>query len=349
MSFFRNFLFVDYNFGNEINPAIFQNITTYIDLIDQVADNSTFYEEYFIKDGERPDIVSYELYGTVDYYWTFFLLNASLRQQGWPLDEQDVYTKAKEYYPNQVFLTRYKLFNEFFLNDYVIAGSTSNPSFKGIIREKKYDLGQIIVEPIVEVRNQIDINNSIEVLNGGSGYTSTPTVTISGGGGKGAKAVASLSSGSVQSITVTNRGSGYTSAPTVKISNPTNSGDVATAKAYISSNNIGNGSVVYSFPGELNTWPSLQNVSNIVVHTSVKQHAAPHHYEDADGNWVDLNLGSTDTDYIDNESGSGLSGKTKITYEDRLKSENDKLRTIKVFTPSAVTQIDNEFQRLLRQ
>ena len=32
MSYFRNFPLVDYNFGNEITPALFQNLTTRISL-----------------------------------------------------------------------------------------------------------------------------------------------------------------------------------------------------------------------------------------------------------------------------------------------------------------------------
>ena len=54
----------------------------------------------------------------------------------------------------------------------------------------------------------------------GFGYTSTPTVTISGGGGTGATAVASIANGQVTGISVTAAGSGYTSAPTVTVAAP---------------------------------------------------------------------------------------------------------------------------------
>ena len=59
---------------------------------------------------------------------------------------------------------------------------------------------------------------SITVTNPGSGYTSVPTVTISGGGSSSASATAVLSGTTVGSITVTNPGNGYTTAPTVTIS-----------------------------------------------------------------------------------------------------------------------------------
>ncbi len=62
----------------------------------------------------------------------------------------------------------------------------------------------------------------ITVSTGGSGYTSTPSVTISGGGGTGAQAVAQTTGNttagySVGGIVITNAGSGYTSAPTVTV------------------------------------------------------------------------------------------------------------------------------------
>ena len=67
--------------------------------------------------------------------------------------------------------------------------------------------------------------NNITVTGSGAGYTSAPTVTLSGGG-SGTKfvpatAIAVLNSnGLVTAIQITNPGSGYTTAPTVTISSP---------------------------------------------------------------------------------------------------------------------------------
>lgn len=56
---------------------------------------------------------------------------------------------------------------------------------------------------------------SVTVDDGGSGYTTAPTVVFTGGGGTGAVATATLTSGAVSSVTIVNGGSGYTSTPTV--------------------------------------------------------------------------------------------------------------------------------------
>jgi hypothetical protein len=56
--------------------------------------------------------------------------------------------------------------------------------------------------------------------NGGSGYVTTPTVTISGGGGSGATALATITGGIVTAVNTITPGSGYTSVPTITIAPP---------------------------------------------------------------------------------------------------------------------------------
>jgi hypothetical protein len=57
--------------------------------------------------------------------------------------------------------------------------------------------------------------DSIEIVDGGSGFVLTPQIQLVGGGGFGAEAVVVLSGGSIQQVILTNVGSGYTEAPTV--------------------------------------------------------------------------------------------------------------------------------------
>ncbi|CAI8909672.1 hypothetical protein [Chryseobacterium sp. IT-36CA2] len=63
----------------------------------------------------------------------------------------------------------------------------------------------------------------ITISNGGSGYTTAPTVNFYGGGavvsgGSKARATATITGGVVTGITINNGGNGYTAAPTVTIS-----------------------------------------------------------------------------------------------------------------------------------
>jgi hypothetical protein len=71
----------------------------------------------------------------------------------------------------------------------------------------------------------------IEVLTGGSGYTSSPLVSIYGSNGIGASATAIITNGIVSRVLVNTSGSGYTSEPIVTITG--GGGTAATAKAVI--------------------------------------------------------------------------------------------------------------------
>jgi len=71
-----------------------------------------------------------------------------------------------------------------------------------------------VVTPVLSSNtvSSITLNNVL------TGYSTAPTVTITGGGGTGATATATINSnGTITEITVTNPGSGYTTAPSVLI------------------------------------------------------------------------------------------------------------------------------------
>jgi hypothetical protein len=58
------------------------------------------------------------------------------------------------------------------------------------------------------------------VTSGGSGYGTSPAVSILGGAGSNATAMAQISGGVVTNISIINPGSGYTSTPTIQIAQP---------------------------------------------------------------------------------------------------------------------------------
>jgi hypothetical protein len=85
--------------------------------------------------------------------------------------------------------------------------------------------GGTTTTPVTRTATGTAVNNSgfvtsITLIDGGVGYTSAPTVTLTGGGGSGATATASLVDGAVTGFTITSPGFGYTSAPTVSVASP---------------------------------------------------------------------------------------------------------------------------------
>ena len=77
----------------------------------------------------------------------------------------------------------------------------------------------------------------INITEGGSGYTSAPSVQITGGGTPSvtATAEATIAGGQVTTITITNQGLGYTSTPNVQIAAAPGGGTDADAQAFIES------------------------------------------------------------------------------------------------------------------
>src|SRR5210317_698898 len=143
--FFTNYPRTLYQFGTENSLTAIQNISVYVDIIDQIKDNINFYEFIEIQDGERPDTISQEIYGTVRYYWTLYLLNDNIRERGWPLTVQQIRQKAITDYPNTVLTTTQTgaFRNHFQVGDTVI-GQSSGAT--GTVIKRNWDLGQIFIK-----------------------------------------------------------------------------------------------------------------------------------------------------------------------------------------------------------
>ena len=152
--YFQRFPFVNYNFGDNEANTIFPNITAYIDIVDQIKDEVSFYEKYTILDGDRPDIVSQMLYDTPDYHWTFFFMNDGLRESGWPLSEREMRALVKKRYPHRTVTTQSNIASNFLPGDFVI-GKTSGTT--GRVVERNLDLGQIV---IASDKNDAGLNNN---------------------------------------------------------------------------------------------------------------------------------------------------------------------------------------------
>lgn len=90
---------------------------------------------------------------------------------------------------------------------------------------------QIVVARGNEVGSSVIIANGVftrTISNGGTGYTTAPTVAITGGGGTGATAIATITAGVVTGLFITNTGSGYTTTPAVGFSGGGGTGAAAT-------------------------------------------------------------------------------------------------------------------------
>ena len=86
MSFFSQFPKVKYDISANGIKTDLTDMFRHVDVKEGFIDDIGTYTWFEITEGERPDIVSNRLYGTPDYYWTFFAVNESLKKglNSWP-------------------------------------------------------------------------------------------------------------------------------------------------------------------------------------------------------------------------------------------------------------------------
>lgn len=159
MAFFRQFPKTGYDFQS--NGVI----TKIIDIFRTVRADSVFlddmstYQYFQVRNGERPDVVSNILYGTPDYYWTFFVINEHLKTglSGWPMGTTEFEDYIRLEYSGTVIDTepvvvktpdgtvaRYdnSLAGRFTIGE-TITGATSLAT--GILKEKNVPMSQLIL------------------------------------------------------------------------------------------------------------------------------------------------------------------------------------------------------------
>lgn len=93
-------------------------------------------------------------------------------------------------------------------NTFFAVGAVVMPTVK---RDRRY---RCLAAGVSDNTAQTSVQRVV-VTAGGSGYTSAPALTFTGGGGTGAAGVAIVEGGAVVGVFITEPGSGYTSAPAV--------------------------------------------------------------------------------------------------------------------------------------
>ncbi len=140
MSYFKNFPNTLYTFAS--GDAITTNLAAYAEILDQVRISSTFYQDYHIMNGERPDHVAFKFYNDPQLHWVFFLMNPVLRENGWPMSSEEILSKVKKDHPNHTITINEDITTTLHVGQ-VIQGYSSEST--GTIVHRNLDLGQITV------------------------------------------------------------------------------------------------------------------------------------------------------------------------------------------------------------
>ena len=76
-----------------------KNLFRRVKIQDWIQDNVVFFEKYAIKDGERPDTLAEEMYGSADRDWIVILTSGITNiKDEWPLSNYDLYLYVENKY-----------------------------------------------------------------------------------------------------------------------------------------------------------------------------------------------------------------------------------------------------------
>ena len=101
---FRRMPEVAYNYSNSItNPEFFlvKNIWRRNEVLDTYFNSLTLFDEYIVKEGETPEIISYKYYEDVFFGWTILFVNDMTNfHRDWPMDSDTLKNYVYNKYPD---------------------------------------------------------------------------------------------------------------------------------------------------------------------------------------------------------------------------------------------------------
>ncbi len=163
MPYFEQFPKVPYDYKQD--GVIQQSVDLFRQVrpLQNFVDNISSYKLYDIPNGQRPDVCSLQLYGTPDFYWTFFVVNDFLHDgmTVWPMSPENLYDYINTEYrgiaietrPNVVRNTdggitdfRDSLAGRFNVGEKVYGGTSGAA---GTLVKKDIYLNQLVIQDIV--------------------------------------------------------------------------------------------------------------------------------------------------------------------------------------------------------
>jgi len=142
--------------GNN-NPKLVTNILKRVKVRDGIKNDVSLFDSYQVVAGQSPEIVSHNLYGTVDYYWTILLMN-NIRDRfyEWPLSEQQFEEFVNAKYTNPGAIHHYEVSQS--------SGPTSSLDYSHLIEVDSDTAGATTVSNYEYERRRQDNLSTIKVL-----------------------------------------------------------------------------------------------------------------------------------------------------------------------------------------
>jgi hypothetical protein len=176
--YFNNFPKIDYSLESSNQKDYVTNIISRFGIDDALKDNASIYYEYYIEDGETPEILAAKYYDSPEKHWIILALNDIVDPQfDWPLS----YSQFNRYVDLKYSANNY--------------ADTANTNISGLIWSQNLNNVQTYYKVVTqttngttiikkfEVDSQTYANNTLMGITSGDTYTfpdnSTVTIAVS--------------------------------------------------------------------------------------------------------------------------------------------------------------------------
>lgn len=160
--YFRNFnnILYDFEINGERKLTLVKDITKNVRIRTSILSNLTLYDEYDIREGDTPEIISEKVYGSPEYHWVVMLCN---QKYDWIADfpltqpEMDNFLTQKYGSGNEDAIHHYVNNDGFEVSsDDAEATSVSNRTYEDDINEEKRRIKLIAPSLLFKILNSFD-------------------------------------------------------------------------------------------------------------------------------------------------------------------------------------------------
>ena len=100
MSYFEKFPLYAYDIKDNAQFTLITDIVRRVNLKSNVKANTLVFDEYFVRDGEQPDIVAAKYYDDPELHWVIITVNNITSRYDWPLDQVALSQFVNDKYSN---------------------------------------------------------------------------------------------------------------------------------------------------------------------------------------------------------------------------------------------------------
>ena len=115
--YFASFPKINYDVSGNGYTETIRDITIRMKVKIYMRNNISLFDKYNVQDGERPELLAYQLYGDANFHWLILLFNNIVDPYyDWPLSSRDLQTYINSKYTNPLGVHHYELIQSSGLN-----------------------------------------------------------------------------------------------------------------------------------------------------------------------------------------------------------------------------------------